>query len=306
MKVFIDTDPGYNQIMLSERLGWSENVDQWCANVAAHDRHFTYAENIFSADCLIPKMEYQWRTTRAPIVLDLWESFAHLQPSKVAPWTTIMTWDAFKGKLIYKGVEYKSKGSEFEKLIKLPQLTGLPLTVAVGGVNTQLKWLARHGWHVVARFFSYITRQRTLMRLTRQGWHVVDGTSKSVTPKKYQEFIAGSRGELSPAKHVYVAMRSGWFSSRSACYLAAGRPVIVQDTGFASVLPVGEGIIPFTNMEEAAAAIYEVEADYARHAKAARVIAEEHFDSDKVLNRLIEESLSSDDRQLTSPNPSQS
>jgi glycosyltransferase involved in cell wall biosynthesis len=97
-------------------------------------------------------------------------------------------------------------------------------------------------------------------------------------------------------------MRSGWFSSRSACYLAAGRPVIVQDTGFASVLPVGEGLIPFTNMEEAAAAIREVEADYARHSKAARAIAEEYFDSDKVLNRLIEESLSSDDH-LASLNP---
>jgi hypothetical protein len=264
VKVFLDTDPGYNQIVLSERFAWSENVDRWCASVAAHDQHFTYAENIHSSACLIPKMGFEWETTRPPVVLALWEPIARVRPSEAAPWTTIMTWNAFKGKLVYKGVEYRSKGSEFEKLIKLPQCTELPFKVAVGGVNAPMK------------------------RLTSYGWQVVDGPSVTLTPGQYQDFIAGSRGELSSAKHVYTAMRSGWFSERSSCYLASGRPVVVQDTGFTTILPTGEGLLSFSTTEDAVAAIHEVEGDYERHAKAARTVAEEYFNSDKVLPRLIE------------------
>jgi hypothetical protein len=119
----------------------------------------------------------------------------------------------------------------------------------------------------------------------------VDGPGATLTPGQFRDFVAGSRGELSPAKHVYVAMRSGWFSERSARYLAAGRPVVVQDTGFAAALPVGEGLLTFRTPEEAAAAVREVEGDYPRHARAARALAEEYFDSDKVLGRLLEDAL---------------
>lgn len=272
MKVFLDTDPGYNQIMLSERLDWSENVQRWCATVTAHDRYFTFAENIHGNDCLIPKMEYQWNTTRVPVVLDLWGHLLKRELPGPVPWTTVMTWNPFKGKLMYKDVEYKSKGVEFEKVFELPQRTGLPFTVAMGGGNAPMKRLISHGWHVV------------------------EGESVSVTPNQYQEFIAESRGEFSPAKHIYVAMRSGWFSSRSACYLAAGRPVVTQDTAFSSVLPVGKGLLSYTNLEEAVTAIREVDANYSHHAKSARAIAEEYFDSSKVLTRLIEESLCRDDQ----------
>ena len=274
VKVFLDTDPGYNQIILSERPTWSENVERWCESVANHDKFFTYAENIHSPNCIIPKLEFEWKTTRMPVVLNLWETFAKIQPSGTAPWTTVMTWNAFKGKLIYDNIEYKSKGTEFEKLIELPKITRLPLMIAVGGVNAPLKRLARHGWQVK------------------------DGPSMSVTPSEYQEFIFRSRGEISVAKNVYVDMRSGWFSCRSACYLAAGRPVVVQDTGFSSVLPVGEGILPFKSIEEAADAIQEIEANYARHAKTAREIAEAYFDSDKVLTRLINDSLNGDGKTI--------
>ncbi len=267
VKAFLDTDPGYNQIVLSERFAWSENVERWCAGVAAHDRHFTYAENIGGADCVIPRAGYAWGTTRMPVVLDLWEPIARRPPPGSAPWTTVMTWNAFKGKLVHQGVEYRSKGSEFEKLIELPRRTEARLRVAVGGVDAPLE------------------------RLASRGWQVVDGPDATLTPRQYQEFIAGSRGELSPAKHVYVATRSGWFSCRSACYLAAGRPVVVQDTGFTSALPVGAGILPFTTVEEAVTAIHEIEARYGRHAEAARTIAEGCFDSDKVLTRLIDEAL---------------
>ena len=267
VKIFLDTDPGYNQIMLSERFSWSENVERWCASVAAHDRHFTYAENIHGADCIIPKAGFGWKTTRMPIVLELWDKIAPSQPPAGAPWTTVMTWNAFKGKLVYQGVEYKSKGSEFEKIIDLPRRVELPLQVAVGGVNPPLERLARHGWSVV------------------------DGPEATLTPERYRDFIAGSRGELSTAKHVYVATRSGWFSCRSACYLAAGRPAVVQDTGFSSVIPAADGLLPFNSPDEAAESLRKVEADYERHAAGARAVAAEWFDSGKVLQRLIEDAV---------------
>lgn len=264
-KIFLDTDPGYNQIMLSERLSWSENVERWCASVAAHDQHFTYAENIHAGDCLLPRLDFKWKTTRTPIAVDLWEPVVHRPLPPRAPWTTIMTWNAFKGPLVYNGVEYFSKGVEFEKIIDIPSRLHLPLKVAVGGMNAPLD------------------------RLEERGWEVADGPEATVTPALYQDFIGDSRGEISTAKQVYVAMRTGWFSCRSACYIAAGRPVVVQDTGFKPVIPVGEGVLAFDTMEEAVEGIREVEGDYARHARAALEIAREYFDAEKVLGRMIED-----------------
>ncbi|MGB7442278.1 MAG: hypothetical protein WA919_14520 [Coleofasciculaceae cyanobacterium] len=269
LKVFLDTDPGYNQIVLSERFSWSENVERWCTNVAAHDCHFTYAENIYGAECTIPKVGINWKTTRMPIVIDLWTPLVGAEQPNLLPWTTVMTWNAFKGKLIYKGVEYKSKGNEFDKVIKLPQATEVPFKIAVGGMKAPLK------------------------RLADYGWQVVDGPQATLTPPRYQEFIAQSRGEFSVAKHVYAATQSGWFSCRSACYLAAGRPVVVQDTGFSAILPVGEGILPFVTPEEAVRAISEVESCYKRHEIAARSLAKEYFDSDKVLTHLVDQAIGS-------------
>lgn len=266
-KIFLDTDPGYNQIMLSERLEWSENVDRWCDGVAQHDQHFTYAENIYGADCTAPRMHFNWKTTRMPVVMDLWKPLTRKEAPPRAPWTTIMTWNAFKGKLIYKGIEYASKGAEFEKLMGLPRQVQAPLKVAVGGVNAPLD------------------------RLAEAGWAVADGPAATVTPAMYQEFIEGSRGEISPAKHVYVAMRTGWFSCRSACYLAAARPVVVQDTGFSSLIPCGEGLLVFNTAEEAADALLRVEKDYPHHARAALAAAHEHFDASKVLGKMIQDAL---------------
>ncbi len=263
LKIFLDSDPGYNQIMLSERFSWSENVERWCASVEAHDRHFTYAENIHGSDCLVPRLGFNWKTTRMPVSTEYWRQAAQTAP--LGPWTTVMTWNAFKGKLIYKGVEYGSKGAEFEKLMELPKKVNLPLKVAVGGVNAPLE------------------------KLAEAGWEVADGPEATVTPAMYQDFIASSRGEISPAKHVYVALRTGWFSCRSACYLAAARPVVVQDTGFSSIYPTREGIMAYRTAEGAAECLASVEADYKRHSAAALEIAKEYFDSGKVLQKLIED-----------------
>jgi hypothetical protein len=263
LKVFLDTDPGYNQILLVEKLAWSKNVERWCASVAAHDRHFTYAENIHGPDCRIPHAGFRWQTTRMPIPLELWEGIASSQPPANAPWTTVMTWNAFKGRLIHRGIEYGSKGMELEKILPLPQRVNLPFTVAIGG----------HG--------------APLERVAAAGWNVVDGPSASVTPEQYQELIARSRGEVSPAKNVYVATRSGWFSCRTACYLAAGRPAITQDTGFKTVLPTGAGLFAFDPLDDVLAALDAINSDYDRHRRAAREIAEEHFRAETVLARLL-------------------
>jgi hypothetical protein len=264
-KIFLDTDPGYNQIMLSERFSWSDNIESWCKSVLAHDQHFTYAENIHADNCLIPRMGLSWKTTRPMVVPNFWAHTGVDQAPDTAPLTTVMTWNGFKGKLMYKGVEYTSKNGEFEKFITLPRYSPIPLKVAVGGNQPPIKRLRQHGWEIV------------------------DGPLTTLTAQGYQDFIAHSKGEFSIAKQVYVAMRSGWFSSRSACYLAAGRPVIVQDTGFSIILPVGEGLLSFCSLNEAVEAIEKLEGHYLKHQKVARAIAEDFFNSDKVLTRFIED-----------------
>ena len=263
-KLFIDTDPGYNQIVLMERPEWSENVDRWCKSVADHDVHFTYAENIHGDDCLIPHVGYDWKTTRMPVVTDLWREVAQSHPSCGSPWSTILTWNAFKGPLVYHGVEYKSKGAEFRKFLRLPSKVGVNLQVAVGGIDPPLQTLVSNGWNVV------------------------DGPGATMCASDYQELIGRSRGEFSIAKNVYVATRSGWFSCRSACYLAAGRPVVVQDTGFAAALPTSAGIIAFDTFEEAVAGIERAERDWPAQSSAALAVAQEHFASDKVLKNLLD------------------
>lgn len=297
IKVFLDTDPGYNQIVFSERFPWSENVERWCQNVAAHDRHFTYAENINNEDCLVPTLGFDWQTTRMPIVRELWDlPQASRKIMEPAPWTTVMSWNAFKGQLVYQGIEYKSKGAEFEKFIYLPRIVKVPFLIAVGGITTPFKWFEKHEWRTVSRCLSEMARQQKFRQLKRYGWQVADAPSLTLTPQQYRDLIAKSRGEFSIAKNVYVALRTGWFSCRSACYLAAGKPVVVQDTGFSSILPTGEGIVPFSSIEEAVDAIDSVESNYKKHTQAAREIAGEYFDSDKILKQLVTDILTSDSR----------
>jgi hypothetical protein len=264
LKLFIDSDPGYNQIILSERPSWSQNVERWCAGVHAHDRHFTYAENFGRPGCTMPSAGIAWKKTRMPIVPELWP--AH--PDKVkpnAPWSTVMTWNVFKGKLEYRGAEYRGKAEEFVKIVHLPRRFDREFRVAVGGTEAPLAELAA------------------------QGWVAEDGPAATLSPQDYQDYIADSRGEVSVAKNVYVALKTGWFSTRSACYLAASRPVVVQDTGFSSILPTGRGLHAFSTEDEAAAAIAAIEANYEAEMQAARNIAFAHFDARQVLSRLVDD-----------------
>ncbi len=267
LKLFIGSDPGYHQIGLTYRPAWSENVDRWCAGVLAHDRHFTYGENVGASDCEVPTAGLRWQKTRMPVVLDLWKNVSLPAPAAGA-WSTVMTWNVFRGKLEYRGIEYHGKAAEFGKIIDLPRRLKLPFRVALGGTEAPLP------------------------ELTRQGWMAEDGPAVTLRAEAYRDFIAESRGEISVAKNVYVALRTGWFSCRSACYLAAGRPVVVQDTGFSHFIPSGRGLHAFTNSEEAEEAILAVERDYSREVVAARQLAQTHFDSRRVLSRLVEDAIS--------------
>jgi hypothetical protein len=195
----------------------------------------------------------------------LWRDLATVPPARDAAWTTIMTWNPFKGPLVHEGREYGAKGPEFEKLIDLPRESGRRLEVAVGGLTDVLK-----------------------QRLTRHGWQVADGPATTRTPRLYRQFLAESRGELSCAKEVYVALRTGWFSERTVCYLASGRPAVVQDTGFAADVPLGEGLLAFDDAAGARAGIERVERDYDDHCRAARRVAEARFAAQRVLGRLLE------------------
>jgi hypothetical protein len=262
--VFIDTDPGYNQIVLSERPTWSENIERWCATVLAHDRHFSYAENIGAPDCGVPTVGVDWRTTRTPVLLDLWERFT-TNVSSSAPWSTVMTWNVFKGKVEYAGSEYHGKGVEFPKIIGLPRLLDRGFRLAIGGTKAPIE------------------------ELSACGWVVVDGPTATLTATDYQDFIVGSRGEISVAKDIYVALRTGWFSGRSACYLAAARPIVVQDTGFTKFIPTGLGAHAFSTKQQAEEALVAVERDYTMQAHAARELARMHFHSANVLTKLIDD-----------------
>jgi hypothetical protein len=256
-KVLIDSDPGWNHFRNYPR--WDAHPN-WHGShgYRAHDFFFTFAERIGRPGCVLPSMGLKWQPTRPPVVLGCW------QPEPPGEkWTTVMTWKNFQETIVYQGVTYGTKEMEFGKVQELPSRVKAKLELALGGAAAPVE-----DWR-------------------RLGWSIVDSQSISVTAEDYRHYIQRSRGEFSVAKNVYVATRSGWFSCRSVCYLAAGRPVVMQDTGWSEFIPTGQGIFTFSNLDEAARGIEAVEADYARHQQAARELARSHFDSNKVLGELL-------------------
>jgi len=257
---YIDSDPMFTQIRLSKRPPY------FCTQVQAHDVHFTFGEHLSP---LVPSTGHHWRPTRQPIVLAEWHSVV---PQRDV-FTTVMNWTSYQD-VVHAGRRYGQKDVEFMRFLPLPSLVApavLELAVNVGKT--------RHTPHAL---------------LKRHGWQLADPLQVCPDLDSYRYYIQSSKAEWSVAKHAYVAGDTGWFSCRSACYLAAGRPVVVQDTGFSSILPVGEGLLAFTTLDEAAAAIQDLQAHYERHARAARSLAETYFNSDLVLTQLIEEAFSHD------------
>jgi hypothetical protein len=263
---FIDSDPMYTQSSVPDYLAGTID-DAARARVDMLRRHqvfFTFGENIGAPDCRIPIGIFDWIPTRQPIVLDCFREAVTSMTARRPVLTTVASWEPTEKGPVVNGIVYKGKSAEFERFIDMPSRSALPLELAMSG-------------------------RAPADRLRVQGWKLVDPWMVSRDPWVYRDYLAHSQGEWSVAKNAYVASRSGWFSCRTACYLALGVPAVVQNTGFGSTIPTGEGVLTFDTPEEASEAIERLASDPDRHTKAARAIAEEYFDSGKVLSRLIDE-----------------
>lgn len=257
-KVLVDTDPGWNHFVTYPRTEIAPAAGA-ARSWRGHDAFFTYAERIGRRDCPLPDLGVRWQPTRPPVIADQWAA-----DGAGKTWTTVLTWNNYPDALLHESSEYGTKAPEMTRIEDLPRLVDTPFELAVGGTGAPIG------------------------RWRRAGWSVVDASSVSRTPDDYRAYVQSSRGELSVAKKSYVSTRSGWFSCRSVCYLAAGRPAVLQDTGFSELVPTGEGLLAFEDVRGAAAAIEAVEADYPRHSEAARQIAEGHFAAELVLGELLE------------------
>jgi hypothetical protein len=271
--VYVDSDPGFTQVKLKlQQHDFSDRIN-------THDVHFSFGE------CLpeyLKDEKYNWKPTRTPIVLSEW---ATKEPYKNV-YTTIMNWTSYKP-LQYDGKYFYQKDVEFIKFLDQSNyLKNINFEVALSSLQ-HANWQSDMH-HIIADRSEEILNKNPVDLLSHFGWNIVDPADQCGDIDSYRRYILNSKAEWSVAKGGYVVSSPGWFSCRSACYLGAGRPVIVQDTGFGMVIPVGEGILVFNNPEESIEAVLEVEAHYALHAKRAKEIAREYFDSDKVLNQLIE------------------
>jgi hypothetical protein len=254
-RVFFDFDPGFGQMWC--QLGLADLFRE-------HDAFVTVGENIGRPNCTIPTCGREWITTPQPIVLDRWP--VAKAPPRDRPFTSIGAWRGPYGPIEYEGATYGLRVHEFRKFFSLPRLTGLPFEIAVDIDEAD---------------------GRDRAALAEFGWKRADPRAVASNPRSYQEYIHDSRAEFLVAKNLYVASNSGWFSDRSLCYLASGRPVLAQDTGFRDRYPSDRGLLAFSTIEEAAAGVEAIDRDYTRHAAAAREIAVEYFDSSKVLSRLL-------------------
>jgi hypothetical protein len=259
-KILVDTDPGINQFVNYPKWdsdpGW-----QGTHGYRAHDFFFTYAENMGWRKCNLPDMGLSWYPTRPPVVLDCWKPCG-----SSSRWTTVMSWSPYRHytqPIVYKGKTYGAKEMEFEQIENLPSKVKADFEVAVGGEGAPLD------------------------RWRQLGWRARDANEVSENLNSYRDYIQRSKAEFSVAKNVYVQTISGWFSTRSVCYLAAGRPVVLQDTGFGRHVPTGEGLLSWNSSEEAQKAILEVESNYAFHQRRAREVAVEFFDARRVIGDML-------------------
>jgi hypothetical protein len=269
-RALIDTDPMFTQIQYATAASFTSGESGMRGLVDGHTHHFTFGENVGADDCRMPSCGVRWRPTRQPICLAHWPPTA-LPSDPRAAYTTLMNWTAAPP-LVYDGERWGQKDSEFRRLIDVARLADgvaqRPLALAVG--------------QTLGAPFPADEAERA-------GWQVLDPQQVAADWRRYRRFIQQSWGEFSVAKQTYVKARTGWFSCRSACYLATGRPVIVQDTGWSRYVPNGVGLLAFDDAASALAALAEVAADPAKHARAARVIAEQCFESDRVLSALLRE-----------------
>ena len=217
------------------------------------DRLFTFGANIGTPASPVPTGQFTWHKTWQPLALSEWR-------------TTVTPRDRFTSVLTWRTESFTdvdgNKDQEFLKYLELPARTSQLFELAINGPQDMLR---------------------------QHGWNTVDAMKVSRTPWEYRQFVQGSKAEFGVAKHAYVTNRTGWFSDRTECFLASGRPALVQDTGWTAHLPHGEGLLAFTTLDDAVAGIDRINGDYDRHARSAEEIAREHFGAARVLSRLIEE-----------------
>lgn len=256
-QMFIDGDPMFCQVGLLD----PKNAD-YAARVRSHDSQFTFGLNVGGPGCLAPETGIRWKKTVQPIALDQWPVQGDDVPDR---FTTVMNWSSY-APIEWQGKSYGQKNLEFEKFKQLPQLTPQHLEMAMG---------------------TGVGAVRPTEELRGLGWTILEAADTLPDYKSYHEFLRTSKAEWSIAKHGYVAGRTGWFSCRTACYLALGRPAIVQETGWSEYLPAGEGLLTFSTLEEAVAGIADINDHYAEHQAAARALAEQYFDAKKVCYDLL-------------------
>jgi hypothetical protein len=262
-RVLIDSDPMFTQVQY-----WNDNDHEKSykeIQQAFTDYHylFTFGENINGEDCKIPKFGYNWIPTRQPICLDYWEGLSSVNDTNV--FTTVMNFSS-KAKMIYHNEEWGQKDVEFEKFKQLP------------------KEFNKAKFQIIAAIGHAKINQS---ELKETGWDLADPLEKIRNADEYKEYIQHSLGEFSVAKETYVKSDSGWFSCRSACYLAAGKPVVTQETQWSKFIPAGQGLFSFTDSKSAMLGLEAIVANPAKHSKTAKEIAREYFDSSNVLTEFL-------------------
>jgi hypothetical protein len=252
IRVLLDGEPGFNQMKMEKRRSAGETL-------SAYDYYYTAGSNVDTARSSAPTAGLDWHHLWHPIVTEM---FPIVPVDHDAAFTTVMNWQSHDP-IEFNGRLYGQKDVEFEHFLDLPRRTRVPMEIAVAG-----KHAPRQG-------------------LTDAGWAVRDAHAVTFSFDSFTDYIRRSRGEFSVCKHVFVATNSGWFSDRSAAYLASGRPVVMQDTGFSAHLPCGEGLVAVVTADEAAHAIDEITRDYERHSKKAREVAGDCLEAGKVLDRFL-------------------
>ena len=250
--VYLDLDPGHTQI-------WQEGygVDM---RLRGHDLYLTVGLNLGEPDCPLPTCGIRWEKTLPPIVLSEWET--HDPPGSA--FTTVANWRDYSW-LEWRGVWYAQKAEAFKAVIDLPRRVSMPIEVCL----------------------SIDDSDPDLSLLRANAWNLASPGERARDPDSYRSYIQQSRGEFSPVRPICSLGRSGWFSDRTGCYLAAGRPVVMEDTGLGRHVPVGLGLLTYVDVETAAQCLEAIQRDYARHATGAREFAREYLDSDRVLARIL-------------------
>jgi hypothetical protein len=260
--IYVESDPGVEQIKIDQ--GESETIDY----LKEHQHLFTFGENIGTPAFVVPTHDFQWLPTRQPVVTDLWCAGVEAPvPDSAALFTTICNWSTSgKKDIVWKDSNYLwSKSLEFLRFIEAPKLSGEPFEMATD-----------------------IKKEEELELFRKNDWKLVLPHDLSVDWNGYRDYIRNSKGEFTCAKDQYIRLNTGWFSDRTACYLAAGRPVITQETGFTAHYGGKEGLLTFSTMEEIVDAVAAIRADYKKHSRAALEIAREVFEAEKVLASLLE------------------